>query len=223
MLRIHDKLALALLPVPETPRAMIARRLQHLAVLVVALLLAGCGGEPPPPDYSKPNYDHLVALNLMVGRVDIDASWAPRGAGRRVEFLAPVTPRDALRRMAEDRLVAVGTTGHVVFTIEDASIVRGARHYEGALAARLELLDDEGKQLGKVGVRVLQLRPVGEESAAAVRDDLYAFVRDLMAEMNVELEFQTRRALRDFLQVTRPTAPETGPVETQSLDAPPKP
>lgn len=205
------------------------RRAFLLAPVLAVPMLSGCAEDAPPATYPPPSYDYLTMLKLNVGRVEIDDSWAPRGAARRVEHLAPVTPREALRRMAEDRIVAGGNAGRAVFVIEDASIIRGPRNYEASLAVRLDMADDAGNRLGQAMARVVQVRPVRGESERAVRDDLYAFVRELMNEMNVEFEFQMRRAMRDALQTTSGTAPEPGPVEAESLggtpapDAPPPP
>lgn len=197
----------------------VSRRALFLAPLL-AVPLAGCGDDPPPASYPPPSYDYLTTIKLNVGRIEIDDSWAPRGSARRVEHLAPIQPREALRRMAEDRLMAGGSTGRAAFIIEDASITRGPREYQASLAVRLELVDEAGSRLGEARARVVQVRPIRGESERAVRDELYAFVRDLMSEMNVEFEFQLRRTLREALQVTTPAAPEPGPVEEQTLDAP---
>ena len=194
------------------------RRIFLFASVLAAPLLPGCAEEAPPASYPPPSYDYLTTLRLNVGRIEIDDSWAPRGAARRVEHLAPVTPREALRRMAEDRIVAGGNAGRAVFVIEDASIIRGPRNYEASLAVRLDMADDAGNRLGQATARVVQVRPVRGESERAVRDELYAFVRELMNEMNVEFEFQIRRAMRDALQTTSTSAPEPGPVEAESLD-----
>ena len=196
------------------------RRAFLFAPLLVTPMLSGCGEDAPPASYPPPSYDFLTTLKLNVGRVEIDDSWAPRGAARRVEHLAPVTPREALRRMAEDRVVAGGTNGRAVFVIEDASIIRGPRNYEASLAVRLDMADDAGNRLGQATARVVQVRPVRDDAQRAVRDDLYAFVRDLMNEMNVEFEYQMRRAMRDALQTTSTSAPEPGPVEAESLEGP---
>ena len=196
------------------------RRAFLFAPLLVAPMLSGCGEDAPPASFPPPSYDYLTTLKLNVGRVEIDDSWAPRGAARRVEHLAPVTPREALRRMAEDRVVAGGTSGRAVFVIEDASIIRGPRNYEASLAVRVDMADDAGNRLGQASARVVQVRPVRDDAQRAVRDDLYAFVRDLMNEMNVEFEFQIRRAMRDALQTTSTSAPEPGPVEAESLQGP---
>ena len=199
------------------------RRAFLFASVLAAPLLPGCAEEAPPASYPPPSYDYLTTLKLNVGRVEIDDSWAPRGAARRVEHLAPVTPREALRRMAEDRIVAGGNAGRAVFVIEDASIIRGPRNYEASLAVRLDMADDAGNRLGQASARVVQVRPVRGESERAMRDDLYAFVRELMNEMNVEFEFQMRRAMRDALQTTSTSVPEPGPVEAESLDGTPAP
>jgi hypothetical protein len=189
------------------------------SLLALPLLLAACGDDPgTPASYPPPSYDYLTKIELKVGRIEIDDSWAPRGAGRRVEFLAPIPPREALRRMAEDRLVAAGSTGRAVFVIEDASIIRGPRDYQASLAVRVDVADDAGNRIAQAPARVVLVRPVRGESERAVRDDLYAFVRELMTEMNVEFEYQVRRTLRDALHQTAPNAPEPGPVEAQPLD-----
>lgn len=187
--------------------------------LLAPAALAACA-EEAPASYAPPSYDYLTSLNLNVGRVDIDDSWVPRGAARRVDHLAPITPRETLRRMAEDRLVAGGSAGRAVFVIEDASIIRGPRNYEASLAVRLDMADEAGNRLGEATARVVQVRPVRGESERAVRDELYAFVRDLMREMNVEFEYQVRRAMRESLQTTSGSAPGPAPVEAQSLDTP---
>ena len=55
--------------------------------------------------------------------------------------------------------------------------------------------------------------------AADLPAALYDMTRAMMDDMNVELEFQIRRSLRDWLQ--DPTAaPPPAPVEQQELPAP---
>lgn len=187
--------------------------------LLLHVCLAACGQEAAAPViYPPPNYDYLTKIELNVGRIDIDDRWAPRGAGRRVEHLAPRAPREAQRRMAEDRLVAVGGSGRAVFVIEDASIVRGQHDYEASLAVRLDIADDADNLLGQAPARVVLVRPVGGESERAMRDDLYVLVRDLMAEMNVEFEYHIRHSLRGILHQATEVAPESRPLDTSPLN-----
>lgn len=189
--------------------------------LLLALSLAACGQETAASvAFPRPNYDYLTKIELNVGRIEIDDSWVPRGAGRRVEHLAPTPPREAQRRMAADRLVAVGSSGRALVVIEDASIVRGPRDYEASLAVRVDIADDADNLLGQAPARVELVRPVGGESERAMRDDLYVLVRDLMAEMNVEFEYHIRHALRDALRQVARNAPDAGPVDSLPLDRP---
>jgi hypothetical protein len=215
---------------PALKRRVLNRRvlLRLAPALLLPGVLAACGedgaggGGPSSPGgtYPEPSYSFLTPLQLNVARVDIDDSWTPRGAARRVEHLAPYPPRYTLKRMAEDRLVPVGRTGRAVFVIDDASIVRAPRHYEASLAVRVDITDDEGTLLGKATARVAQVRPITGDSARAERDELYAFVRDLMGEMNVEFEYQVKQSMKDALQGTSEDAPAAPGVDSQTLDSP---
>jgi hypothetical protein len=193
--------------------------LARYAVVALALLLAGCGGGEAP-HYDPLRYDYLTKLKLNVGRVDIDDTWTPRGGDRHVEFLAPTPPLDALRHMAEDRLVPGGTAGSAQFTILDASIVRRGGSYRASLAVRLDILDDKGERQRGIEAHGADTHPVSDDDAESVRADLYALTRKAMDDMNVDFEFQIRHTLGSDLQTTSPTAPAPPSVDTQDLDAP---
>ncbi len=197
----------------------IARR----GFFLLPLLLAACGDneDTPPPNYPPLSFDYLGPLRIDVGRIEIDDHWVPRGGAKHVEFLAPMTPRDALVRMASDRLVTGGSKGSATFVIEDASIIRGPASYEVSLAVRLDLVDDNGARLGNAVARVSKVRPARDESDAALRSTLYDLVRDAMREMNVEFEFKVRAALKEMLQATDAVAPAPAKVESEDLNQPP--
>jgi hypothetical protein len=197
--------------------------LSRRLLLLAPVALAACGEEPAAPVYPPLTYDYLVPLKLNVGQIDIDDSWVPRGASRQVEFLSPVRPRDALLRMARDRLVPAGTKGRASFVIEDASIIRGVATYQGSLAVRLDIVDDAGTRLGQAVARIIQVRPAPETSDSAIRDTLYSFTRDMMKDMNVEFEVQILKTLREMLQSTDSTAPAPAKVESEDLALPKKP
>ncbi len=119
--------------------------------------------------------------------------------------------------MAADRLVAGGSLGRAVFTVEDASIRRIPGGLEGALAVRLDVLTSDGKRAGFAEARVMR-RLQGYENDD-FRGALYDLTRQMMDDMNVEFEFQVRRSLRDWLQVAT-TAPVPPPVQQQPLTPP---
>jgi hypothetical protein len=198
---------------------MTSLHLSRRAALLLPLLLAACGGsaETPPPSFAPPNYDYLSKLRLDVGEITIDDSWAPRGAERHVEYLAPTPPLDALRKMAQDRLVPAGSRGRALFTIEDASIVQMPDSYDGNLAVRLDITDSDGNPAGSAVARVTKSRPRGDDTPEAVRVDLYDLVRALMDDMNVEFQYQVQRTLKNRLE---PAAGVPAPVQSEDLNAP---
>lgn len=188
--------------------------------LCLPALLTACGGPPVPTSFAPLSWDYLPPLKLNVASIDIDDSWAP-GSGRRDQgMLAPTPPVEALRKMAEDRLVAAGTSGRAVFVIEEASIVQSRDKYAGTFAVRLDISTSEGTRSGYAEARVMRTRNIDDDSPGGKRAELYDLVKRMMADMNVELEYQVRRSLHDYLLTGAPVAPTPGPVQQQDL-APP--
>jgi hypothetical protein len=182
-------------------------------------LLAGCGGEEVPTSFEPLRYDYYPRIRLNVAVIDIDDAWTPRPGSGDVGSLAPTPPLEALRRMAEDRLAAAGATGRATFTIEAASITQSDDTYRGMFAVRLDI-DTANGSTGYAEARVARDVPVKDDSAAGVRADLYNMVRRMMADMNVEFEYQIRQSLRPYLQTGAPSAPAPAPVESQPLPPP---
>lgn len=189
-------------------------------VLLLPFVLGACGGVEPPQEYPVARYDYLPQVRLAVADIEIDDSWAPRGTGRHVESLAPTPPREALGQMGRDRLFAAGGPGHAVFVIEDASIIRGVDQYVGNFSVRVDIANAAGDQLTSATARATRTRLIGGESRNGVRSDLHELVRDMMQDMNVELEYQLRRALKDVPAVSSPISPQVEPVQIQELTSP---
>ncbi len=200
--------------------AVLSRRAAFgFGAVALGLLLAGCGGHEPQK-FEPLRYDYLTKIKLNVARVDIDSSWVPRGSDRHVEFLSPIPPLDALRHMAEDRLVAGGTASRALFTVVEASIIRQGDTYRAVLAVRLDIINDDGDRVRGIEARTTGVHPVTGGSTETVRSDLYDLTRKSMDDMNVEFEYQIRHNLQGELQNTSPNAPAPAPVDTEDLDAP---
>lgn len=196
---------------------------REILVLSAAVALAACGEEPAPAPVVFPplTYEYLTKLRLNVAHIDIDDTWTPSAsAGEHVESLSPVPPLAALGQMARDRLVAAGTSGEARFTIEDASIIAGPGRLDGALAVRLDVTGPEGRT-GNAEARVARSRPGGPGDPDGGRSAAYQLTKNMMDDINVELEYQVRRHLRDFLLSTSSNEPSPGPVQTQELPPPP--
>jgi hypothetical protein len=189
-------------------------------LLALPLLLAACDDTPPPRTEFPPlEFGYLLKLRLNVATIDIDDASAPRDTAdvEHVEALAPLAPADALRRMAQQRLITAGTAGHAVFVIEEASLTRSPGGFAGAMRVRLDLTAAEGGRSGHLEARAIRTYATGDTSEAGTRAALYELVRLMMSDMNVELEYQAKRSLRDSLVQDDGTAPPPPPVQSQDL------
>ncbi len=194
---------------------MIARR----SVLLLPLLAAACGDSEPPRNFALPSYTYLTPIRLNVANIEVDDR-SPPATGNSVEGVSPLRPSDALKQMANDRLVAAGSAGRAVFVIDQASLKRVDGGIEGLMAVHLDVFAGQGgERAGFAEARVARRRTstdTGEDSRAV----LYDFTVQMMNDMNVEFEFQVKRSLRDWLQGTAGRAPPPPPVQTEDLSAP---
>jgi hypothetical protein len=197
-------------------------RRRLLAVpLLLPLVLAACDSGPPTrTDFPPLAYDYLSKIKLAVATVDIDDDFDRRATteGQHVEASAPVRPADALKRMAQDRLLPAGSTGHAVFVIEDASLLRTASGFEGSMAVRLDVSTSDGQQSGFAEAKVSRTYGTDDTSEAGTRAALYTMVKLMMSDMNVEFEYWVKHKLRDYVQTDEQTAPPPEPVQSQDIN-----
>jgi hypothetical protein len=168
--------------------------------VILACGLAGCGGDesPPPGSFAPLHYDYLTKLRLNVGSIDIEDHAAPLGPDD-ISALSPVTPAQALEQIGHDRLFAAGLLGSAQYVIDQASIVRGAGGgLYGQMAVHLEVLTAGGKRAAYAEARVAQQHFPGSD-AENQQTVLYDMTRKMADAMNVELEYQVKRSLSDFL------------------------
>ena len=173
-----------------------------------------------------PSYRHLTPLRLDVASLDIAP--APPGPSANAALPSPVVPAQAMRAMAEDRLSASGRDGLARFLVQTALLTRrpasggglfssGTERLDCVLRCRLELRSAEGELRGfaEAEVRRDLTQPAADEAARARNAD--AIVRQAMADLNVEFDFQVRRNLRATLMATERAAPTPEPVEQETL------
>ena len=189
-----------------------------LSLLCVLAPLAGCGGDEPPPaeSFAPLHYEYLHRLRLNVGTIDVQDHSVKLGVND-VADQSPVTLAQAAVQMGHDRLFAAGLTGQGDFVVDQASIMRGPGGVlDGLLAVHLSLFNAAGVQTGFAQARVTREHIPGSDPEN-LSNVLYDMTRQMMDDMNVELEFQIRRTLRSEL-VTG--APLPAPVQQAPLDAP---
>jgi hypothetical protein len=201
-----------------------AVRLPLLLLLACPLLpLAACDDDTPPQTVFAPmRYDYLPVLHLNVGTITTVDNGRPGSVPGDMSGRAPTPPDQALLRMATDRLMAVGSAGSAVFTIDTASILHmpGGR-LDGELDVHLDIVTANGQRAGYAEAHVHRsLTPASSDDDggnAGSPADLYTLTSQMMKDMNIELEFQIRHHLADWLVDTGTTA---NAVQQQSLGLP---
>ncbi len=186
--------------------------LTRRSALLMPFLFAACATEDRTV-FEPLRYDYLPPIPLNVVSVDIEQRFFPSGSGD-VTAEAPVKPVDALRTMAQDRLRPFGGSGKAVLAIVDASLIRRDGTINASMGVTLSVYRETGERGGFVEARVVRRESGGSGS---LRSQLYQVVRSMMDQMNVELEFQIRRNLKDWL--TEGSAAPT-PVQQTPLSAP---
>ena len=193
-------------------------RVLRRTVLLLLPLLTACVGDdlPQRTEFPALHYDYLTPLRLNVATVDVPDA-PPPGP---LDQVNPAPPGQTLRRMALDRIGAGGTTGRAVFVVDQAGITEAGDGLSGVMAVHLDVLRPDGGRAAFAEARVT--RQASLPRRADMPTALYDMTRAMMDDMNVELEFQARRSLRDWLQSAE-TAPAPAPVQQEDLSAPGQP
>lgn len=186
-----------------------------LLVSLSAAALAACTTPPPSPRFPKLTFTHLPPFRLDAQTLDIvDGFRATNGDD--VASGMPVPPAVAARQWANDRLVPVGDSGSVVFTITEASVietrlpratgVRGmvtndqSERYDGKLAAKISIQNPARQRSGEVSAEATRSRTVPENLSLNERDRIWFEISEaLINDLNKELEQAVNQFLQPFL------------------------
>jgi hypothetical protein len=161
----------------------------------------------------------LTPLRLKVGSIEIDDSWVPASGVPDISILSPWQPIEALRRMAQDRLVAAGSGGRAVFRIEDAGINRIDDQLQGHFGVLLDIYTSENVRTAYAEARVARASVLIGRGTENLRSALYDLTKLMMTDMNVEFEYQVRRSLHDWLDDSGESGPAVpAPVTATPLD-----
>lgn len=196
------------------------------AALTTPLLLAGCGGDEGVPQSFPPlRYNYLAPISLNVAAIQTRVNYAPIQNGTDLDPMSPEAPLQAVQQMIQDRLVAGGSGGTAVITINSASINQVTDTAVGNISLRLEVISADGRSRGYTDASVSRTRTMpSDTSQAALRAFLYAMTQDLVNAENVELEYQIRQNLPRWILgggsavIGGPSAPT--PVQAVPLSGP---
>lgn len=187
-----------------------------LLLTSAAPLLSACGDDSSPQSFAPLNYSYLGQLHLNVAHIDILDQAPPGSTPGDISGKAPTPPDQALQQLTRDRLGASGGSGNAVFTITHASILHEpGGTLQGDLEAHIDILTATGEHAGYAQAHVSRtLNPGGEDAES--RKVLYDLTSQMMQDMNVELEYQIKKSLRDWL-VDAGGAPLAGAIQQQNL------
>jgi len=181
----------------------------------VAPVLTACGGSEPQ-SFAPLDYSYLSKMHLNVAHLEIVDSAPPGSVPGDISGKAPTTPQQALEQMARDRLIASGSEGNGTFTITKASILHApGGTLLGELEAHIDVSAPAGGRAGYALAHITRSLNPGDKDPES-RAVLYDLTSQMMQDMNVELEFQIKKSLRDWL-VDASGAPLAGAIQQQNI------
>ena len=191
--------------------------LARRSLLLLPLAAAACS-ESPPPRTSFPllRYDYLNPIGLNVASVDTVVRLYGSGGSGDLTQSAPADLIGAVQQMAADRLKAWGSSGRAEYVVTEASLFQRSGAYEGGLAVELDVYPAGSNQRAAYAEARVFRRT--ETDTDDVRGTLYDLEKQLLDALNVELEFQVRRNLKDWLVAAPASVP--APVNAQPLPPP---
>jgi hypothetical protein len=187
------------------------------AILLGLLLLVACETPATKPSFSDIRFTDEPLLRLDVAAVDIQDDFHPSFHAPNVEHLFPVSPEHAMENWARDRLQATGTLRRARVRIIDASVketelprTKGltgafttdqAERYDATVEMSIDLINDRGYVDRTISAKAARSQSVAEGITPNQRDEAwYALTKDLMAELDRELERQMRANFTFYIQ-----------------------
>jgi hypothetical protein len=183
------------------------RFLRRLAPFILIVELAACGGSspPPPPQVFAPlDYSYLPPIVLNISNITVQNDYVPDPGAATLIGEDPEAPANALSAMLQHRLVANGTPGNGVVTIENASLEQVGGNYVGVMTVRLDVASLDGLKTGftEASVSVTQTAPDSDADQNQVQAVLYGVTKQLMDQMNVQLQYQIQRNMGSWISYT---------------------
>lgn len=176
-------------------------KLWHFSSFAVLAGLAGCSS-PPPPQYFPPlTYSYLPPLVLKVATLNIVDDYVP--STDTVALLAqdPAPPAQTLLAMLRGRVVASGAPGTGTVTIQNASVHQVDGTLTGAMTVDVSVASADGRSTGYAEATVSASRsaPDSDDGPNAMPAALYGLTKQLMENMNVQLQYQMQHNLSGWL------------------------
>ncbi len=207
-------------------------KLWHFSSFAVLAALAGCSS-PPPPQYLPPlNYSYLPPLVLKVADLNVVDNYVPSPDTEELLAQDPAPPAETLLAMLRHRVVASGAPGTGTVTIQNASIHQVDGTLTGAMTVDVSVSSPDGRSTGYAEATVSASRsaPDQDDGAGGMQAALYGLTKQLMENMNVQLQYQMQHNLSGWLSWSptqgglstgyAPAAPAGGAIQSTPLTSP---
>jgi hypothetical protein len=170
---------------------------QKRSAFFLALALASCGGPPPPPVVYKPlDYSYLPPIRLRVANINVQNTYVPGPDEATLIGQDPEAPANALLDMLNRRVIPSGAPGQANVTIETASLDESGANLTGTMTVRVDLAGPNGATgFTEASVTHSEAAPDPNASPDDVRAALYGLTKQLMDQMNVQLQYQLQHNL----------------------------
>ncbi|MDX1712095.1 MAG: hypothetical protein R3316_13270 [Rhodovibrionaceae bacterium] len=190
-------------------------RLFAVCAAVVLLALSACQTRVERNVLPEITFRHKPPLQVGVAQIEVVQAYRPPMAGPHVDHLLQVTPADVARNWARDRLAAAGSSGKVVYTIADASVVQEpletddsllgtfkveqAVRYNSRLEVEVSLQRSDGSWARAV-VEATRSLTVAEDASLNERERaIHGMIEKLGRDFDAELEPTLRRVFGSYI------------------------
>ena len=172
----------------------------------------------PPPTFEGPQYGDAQPLNLNVASISVVDRGQPGLVPGDLSGRAPNPPDQLLKQMAHDRLIAAGSGGEGVFTIDRASILHEPGGIlDGQLNVHLDVTSADGRRTGYAVAQVTRsYDPKRKHGNSDTPENLNTLTNMMLVDMSKELESQIRNNLGNWLVTGQAQVP--GGIVAQPLD-----
>ena len=181
-----------------------SKRLRLAVTVALTTFLVGCADRPSsPPVYPPLNYGYLGPIVLKTQSLAIEDHTQLNPVEGNIGYKSPIPPIQAVRHMANERLVAAGGANSdkvARFVIDQASILHEpGGDLVGKVAVHLDILNPNGHCIAYVSAQAGQTLHPDPSLPVESPQNLYDVTRDMMKTLNVEFEYQVRHGLKKWL------------------------
>ena len=188
--------------------------MRPITVIFLILILPACTSTSGHlPDLT---FKHLAPITLRVSEVQITSVVRNSTQSPNVGHRFPMSPEQALKRWAQDRLQVTGARGIARFTILHAEATekkltkdetltglfkqQASEQYDSTVKARLEIIDSRGIKRAQVTAGATWRQNIREDTSLADRRRIWLeLVEKLITRFNSEMERSIQRFMTEYM------------------------